>query len=83
MQTTDSEAMPAYPSEPRPGQVVWDAARDRVGRVMGTVGGYVQLRPLRGGREWDAHPEDLRPAVQSDAMSKELAEVNCRSREVL
>ncbi|MGW6457066.1 hypothetical protein ACWF94_14295 [Streptomyces sp. NPDC055078] len=38
------------------------------------------MRPLNGGREWDAHAEDLAPAAQSDAMSAAVAEVNAYSR---
>ncbi|MFF5309180.1 hypothetical protein [Streptomyces massasporeus] len=31
-----------------------DTAHDRVGRVMGHEGPCLQIRPLGGGREWDA-----------------------------
>ncbi|GLF97249.1 hypothetical protein [Streptomyces yaizuensis] len=51
----------------REGLVVRDAATRAVGRVMGHVGGRVQLRPLRGGREWDALPEDLSPVAEAAA----------------
>ncbi|MGW1977453.1 hypothetical protein [Streptomyces sp. NPDC001889] len=68
------------PYEPTAGDVVRDAAGKRIGRVMGRVGGRIQLRPLNGGREWDALPEDLTPAVQSDAMSAAVAEANAQSR---
>ncbi|MGW6456399.1 hypothetical protein ACWF94_10800 [Streptomyces sp. NPDC055078] len=62
------------------GAVVRDSAVGRVGRVMGDVGGRVQLRPLNGGVEWDALPERLSPAAQSDAMSEAVAEANAQSR---
>ncbi|MEO3974107.1 hypothetical protein [Streptomyces sp. CAU 1734] len=62
------------------GAVVRDAAGNRIGRVMGDVGGRIQLRPLNGGREWDALPEDLSPAAQSDALSTAVAEVNSLSK---
>ncbi|GAB3127039.1 hypothetical protein GCM10027160_51270 [Streptomyces calidiresistens] len=42
------------------GSFATDTRVDRVGKVMGHVGPYVRLRPPRGGREWDAAPEDLR-----------------------
>ncbi|WP_016910195.1 hypothetical protein [Streptomyces xiaopingdaonensis] len=45
---------------PRVGQVVHDVLRQRVGVVMGHAGPYVQVRPLAGGREWDATPGQLR-----------------------
>ncbi|KUH37513.1 hypothetical protein ATE80_18025 [Streptomyces kanasensis] len=34
-----------------------DTRDGRVGQVMGHVGGYVQLRPPGGGREWDCPPD--------------------------
>ncbi|MFI6287167.1 hypothetical protein ACIBCM_20875 [Streptomyces sp. NPDC051018] len=68
-----------HPYEPVPGDVVRDAATRRVGRVMDRMGLRVQLRPLNGGREWDAMPQDLSPASQSDAMSAAVAEANAQS----
>lgn len=66
------------PYEPRLGDTVRDA-KGRVGRVMGDVGGRYQLRPLKGGSEWDAKADDLTPAIQSDALSGAVAEVDSRS----
>ncbi|MFI9582725.1 hypothetical protein ACIHCQ_12940 [Streptomyces sp. NPDC052236] len=65
---------------PTLGEAVHDAARDRIGRVMGREGRYVQLRPLAGGREWDADPGHLRPLTQDELLSALVAEVNARSR---
>jgi hypothetical protein len=65
--------------KPAVGRVVKDSQNGRVGRVMGHEGPYVQLRPLSGGKEWDAKPENLSPAKQSDALSAAVAEVNARS----
>lgn len=48
---------------PRTGDVVFDAATQKVGRVMDQMCRLVQLRPLEGGREWDASPDDLTPAA--------------------
>jgi hypothetical protein len=66
---------------PEPGEVVRDGATRRIGRVMDLMGPVVCLRPLNGGREWDAWPGDLSPAVQSDALSADVAEANARSRQ--
>ncbi|MFZ3570615.1 hypothetical protein ACOKM5_27165 [Streptomyces sp. BH097] len=44
------------------GALVVDEDTQRVGRVMGREGPYVQLRPPGGGREWDADPTRLRRA---------------------
>ncbi|GAB3950187.1 hypothetical protein [Streptomyces sparsus] len=65
------------------GDAVRDIASERVGRVMGREGPYVQLRPLAGGREWDAEPGDLRPMSQSELLSALLTELNARSRRTL
>ncbi|MFF0446956.1 hypothetical protein ACFYT4_11155 [Streptomyces sp. NPDC004609] len=75
------ESAREHPYEPEPGDVVRDAATRKVGRVMDRMGLRVQLRPLNGGREWDALPEDLSPAAQSDAMSAAVAEANAQSRQ--
>ncbi|WP_086800572.1 hypothetical protein [Streptomyces caniscabiei] len=67
---------------PRPalGDTVEDTGRRRVGRVMGFEGPYVQLRPIGGGREWDADPGKLRPLPLSEALRAGVAEANARSR---
>ncbi|WP_326650489.1 hypothetical protein [Streptomyces sp. NBC_01750] len=41
------------------GVLALDVRRHEIGRVMGHVGPYVQMRPKEGGREWDALPEDV------------------------
>lgn len=65
------------------GDVVRDIARERVGRVMGREGTYVQLCPLGGGRAWDVAPRDVRPMSQSEVLSALVAELNARSRRAL
>jgi hypothetical protein len=65
------------------GDVVRDIACDRVGTVMDQVGPHVQLRPLAGGREWEADPGQLRPVSRSELLRAHLAEVNARSRRAL
>ncbi|MDT9687690.1 hypothetical protein Q5762_04880 [Streptomyces sp. P9(2023)] len=62
------------------GEVVQDTRTGRVGRVMGHIGPRYQLRPLNGGREWEADPEEMSPAQQSDAFRDRVAEANQRSR---
>jgi hypothetical protein len=47
---------------------------------MGFVGPYVQLRPVGGGREWDALLEGLGPVPRSEALSDSVARSNARSR---
>ncbi|MFD5702158.1 hypothetical protein [Streptomyces lasiicapitis] len=55
------EKGPEHAYAPAVGDVVTDARTGREGRVMGHVGPLWQLRPLPGGREWDADPEHMRP----------------------
>ncbi|MFJ2391509.1 hypothetical protein ACIOTI_02005 [Streptomyces sp. NPDC087843] len=65
---------------PGVGVAVHDTVRDRVGRVMGHEGPYLQVRPLGGGVEWDAEPGHLRPLSQDELLSALVAEANARSR---
>ena len=62
------------------GDTVRDAVSGRVGKVMGFVGPYVQLRPIGGGREWDVRRDRLRPVSRSEALSEGVARSNARSR---
>lgn len=61
------------------GTLALDRACDRVGVVMDHVGTRTQLRPLRGGLEWDAYSEDLSPAITSDLLRPAVREANARS----
>ncbi|MCZ4101881.1 hypothetical protein O3W51_37610 [Streptomyces sp. H39-C1] len=47
---------------PEVGALAVDTAKRRTGHVMGRVGPYIQLRPVGGGTEWGACPEDVKPA---------------------
>lgn len=64
----------------RVGAAVRDGDSGRVGLVMGHEGPYLQLRPLGGGREWDADPAHLRPLGPAELLSARVAEANARSR---
>ncbi|KPI10142.1 hypothetical protein OK074_3145 [Actinobacteria bacterium OK074] len=66
--------------EPRLGDTVEDTGLAKVGRVMGFVGPYVQLRPVGGGIEWDARVGSLRPVLLTDALRNGVAAANARSR---
>lgn len=71
-------------AEPRPelavGAVVMDEEHGRVGEVMDRVRGNLQLRPVRGGREWDADPARVRPATSAERLSAAVAAANAVSR---
>jgi hypothetical protein len=62
------------------GSPAYDASRERYGLVMDRVAGRVWLRQVGGGREWEARPEDIRPARLSDLLTNPVAEANARSR---
>lgn len=64
----------------RVGTAVHDGDSGRVGLVMGHEGPCLQLRPLGGGREWDADPARLRPLDAAELLSARVAEANARSR---
>lgn len=57
-----------------------DARDGRIGRVMGNVGPYVQLRPPGGGREWDCPPDALRPAPPGEVLRARVQERNRQRR---
>jgi hypothetical protein len=65
---------------PNVGSLVLDEKRDRVGVVMDRQGGRVYLRPPQGGREWEAAPEDVRPARAGDELRARVAEINAAGR---
>jgi hypothetical protein len=64
----------------RLGDTVEDIAHRKIGEVMGFVGGYVRLRPIGGGIEWETKPEELRPVTSAEVLSARVADVNARSR---
>ncbi|WP_424889762.1 hypothetical protein [Streptomyces sp. XH2] len=54
---------------PRTGTFVVDTRWGKVGQVMGHEGPRLQLRPPRGGCEWEAAPEVVRPATDAERLS--------------
>ncbi|WP_155055093.1 hypothetical protein [Streptomyces blattellae] len=66
---------------PAIGDLAWDNATRRVGRVVDHVGGCWRLRPPGGGREWDAHgPLRHATVTVTEALSFGVAPANARSR---
>ncbi|MET9592020.1 hypothetical protein ABZY45_13805 [Streptomyces sp. NPDC006516] len=63
---------------PDAGALVVDRRSGKVGVVMGHVGTYVQLRPPRGGQEWDVPPEDVRSPTPTEELSAKVAVANRR-----
>lgn len=64
----------------RPGTCAVDVRSGRVGQVMGREGGYVQLRPPGGGKEWDCPPEDVQPAPPGEVLRAKVREINAEGR---
>lgn len=56
-----------------------DEERHLVGEVMDREGGLIQLRPLRGGREWDADPAFIRLASPTERLRAAVAAANAAS----
>jgi len=57
-----------------------DVRDGRIGEVMGCVGGYVQLRPVGGGCEWDCPAEALGEAAPADVLRARVRRVNRAGR---
>lgn len=70
-------------TRPGIGELAKDSARDRIGVVMGEVGGRVQIRPINGGAEWDAMPDNVVTPTAREELSARLAIKNSNSRDGL
>ncbi|MFG2962744.1 hypothetical protein ACGFZS_05590 [Streptomyces sp. NPDC048288] len=71
--------MTAEKVEPPAGTLVIDIASDKLGYLMGHEGSYVQLRPVAGGRDWDADPAHVRRATDEErhrAMAERIRAMN-------
>ncbi|MFG2403497.1 hypothetical protein ACGFR8_04010 [Streptomyces brevispora] len=63
------------------GALVVDRSRnDRVGEFRGVAGPYWSLRPVGGGSEWEADPDNVRPATRDERLGARTAYENARSR---
>lgn len=54
---------------PSVGSFVRDTRRQCDAVVMAAIGGYVQLRGIDGGTEWDVKPEKIRPLTAREELS--------------
>ncbi len=50
------------------GALIIDTARQRLGMVMGHLGGRLQLRAPSGGVEWDCTPEFARTPLSGEVV---------------
>ncbi|MGK5642202.1 hypothetical protein ACSNOK_28385 [Streptomyces sp. URMC 126] len=56
------------------GSYVVDTRTGRLGQVMDTHAGYVQLRPPRGGIEWSCPPSAIRFPSEAEAQAHAKAQ---------
>lgn len=63
-----------------PGTLVYDRQARRVGEYQGTAGPHVMLRPVGGGREWEADPAAVRAATPEERLRAGVRAANDRSR---
>ncbi|MFI2432563.1 hypothetical protein [Streptomyces sp. NPDC018693] len=62
-----------------PGMQVYDPATNKVGEYQGKAGPYALLRPVGGGREWEADPALIRPATQAERIGAGVRAANRRT----
>ncbi|MDQ0404733.1 hypothetical protein ABVB69_29910 [Streptomyces sp. NPDC000349] len=62
-----------------PGAVLYDPATAKVGEYQGLAGPRALLRPVGGGREWEAEPAGLRPATDRERLGAGVRAANARA----
>lgn len=75
----DGPAASPYP----PGTFVYDQVAKTVAEYRGKAGPYAMLRPVGGGREWQAEPGWLREATLAERLSAGVRAANDRSGSAL
>ena len=76
---TKQDGGPYTPIRPGIGELA-RTRQGRIGVVMGKFGGRVQMRPIRGGLEWDAMPDNVVALSAREELSARLAVKNGNSR---
>lgn len=61
------------------GALVYDRGARKVGEFQDLAGPYAMLRPVGGGREWEADPTRLRPATPEERLSAGVKAANARA----
>jgi hypothetical protein len=77
MPKIDHDTEQAY--VPKLHEPVIDSVRNKIGEFMGKQGPSYMLRPLGGGREWEAEPGNVRPLTQDERLKAQLRARNSRS----
>ncbi|MFF9604253.1 hypothetical protein ACF1GY_18495 [Streptomyces sp. NPDC014684] len=60
-------------TRPGIGELAKDTASGRIGVLMDEVGARVQIRPVSGGVEWDAMPDNVVAPTAREVLSARLA----------
>ena len=63
------------------GTLVHDPRTGEIGEYRGKAGPYAILRPVGGGREWEADPLLIRPATPEERLSAGVKAANRQSRQ--
>lgn len=58
---------------------MYDPVTRKVGEYQGKAGPYAMLRPVGGGREWQADPARIRLATPEERLSAGLKAANMRA----
>ncbi|MFJ3695473.1 hypothetical protein ACIPW9_15355 [Streptomyces sp. NPDC090052] len=78
-QNTPNGQEPSY--VPDLGTLMVDTGHgNRTGEFRGLAGPYWSLRPVNGGAEWEAVPEQVRTPTRIELLAAEIARTNARSR---
>lgn len=64
---------------PEQGAPMYDPVLRKVGEYQAKAGPYAMLRPVGGGREWEADPEQIRPATAAERLSAGVKAANART----
>jgi hypothetical protein len=62
------------------GALMYDPVTRKVGEYQDKAGPYAMLRPVGGGREWQADPAQIRPASPAERLSAGVRVANKRAR---
>ncbi|WP_405913209.1 hypothetical protein OG760_23010 [Streptomyces sp. NBC_00963] len=78
-QNTPNSQEPSY--VPDLGTLMVDTGHgNQTGEFRGLAGPYWSLRPVNGGAEWEAVPEQVRTPTRIELLAAEIARINARSR---
>ncbi|WKX08009.1 hypothetical protein [Streptomyces sp. NL15-2K] len=75
-----TQGKPADTAVPERGELVYDPVTRKVGEYQDKAGPYAMLRPVGGGREWQADPAQIRPASPAERLSAGVRVANKRAR---